>query len=446
MRLTNIAQLRLPPGSVYSYGVPFLARPDRPLPVSFDQRRHVGAGDRPGSWMAIAFRLDVPVTDASTPAFRERLAAAWDRVVARHGTLRTVFAPGPAGEVLLFEAERAGDGAWIDHALDGAVADDAVSRTVRDVFDTYCRPYAGPSHRLCLVVPDAPASDPRPIVVIGSDHSHVDMWSLVVIARDLAATLADPDTPLPEAAAFVDHTRALEAAPSAPDEIRGAWDDAITAGGGLMPRFPLDLGDISQPRPEVVEVRDVLDAAGMAAFEASATALGVRVTALALATLARISRDRAGVPLRAVFPVHSRNNPRWHDAVGWFITNAVIEIDTPTPQAAAAAVRRALAMGSHPLAPILEPYGGMPPTRGMFAISWLDLRRLPVAPPAGSAPHWVSAVIRTDGVMIWFVVDGSGMHLRCRYPDTPEARASVGGWLDAVEAGIRAGAAVPAGA
>ena len=58
----------------------------------------------------------------------------------------------------------------------------------------------------------------------------------------------------------------------------------------------------------------------------------------------------------------------------------------------------------------------------------------------------MSAVIRTDGVMIWFVVDGSGMHLRCRYPDTPEARASVGGWLDAVEAGIRAGAAVPAGA
>jgi len=39
--------------------------------------------------------------------------------------------------------------------------------------------------------------------------------------------------------------------------------------------------------------------------------------------------------------------------------------------------------------------------------------------------------------MIWFLVNRAGLHLRCRYPDTPEARANVGGWLDAVEQGLR---------
>ena len=32
--------------------------------------------------------------------------------------------------------------------------------------------------------------------------------------------------------------------------------------------------------------------------------------------------------------------------------------------------------------------------------------------------------------MLWFIVDASGLHLRCRYPDTTKARRNVGRWLD----------------
>lgn len=67
----------------------------------------------------------------------------------------------------------------------------------------------------------------------------------------------------------------------------------------------------------------------------------------------------------------------------------------------------------------------------MFAISWLDLRRLPVRVDSkGLGAQYVSASIRTDGVMLWFILDDSGLHLRCRYPDTDEARTNVGAWLD----------------
>ena len=75
----------------------------------------------------------------------------------------------------------------------------------------------------------------------------------------------------------------------------------------------------------------------------------------------------------------------------------------------------------------------------MFAVSWLDLRRLPVRiDAAGLGAHYVSAAIRTSGVMLWFIVDETGVHLRCRYPDTVQARQSVGSWLDELVFRMRA--------
>ena len=68
MRLTNITRLRLPFGRLMGYDVAVSA-PGRQLPISFDQQRHVGAGERPGSWMALTFTLPGPVP---TPAPRPR--------------------------------------------------------------------------------------------------------------------------------------------------------------------------------------------------------------------------------------------------------------------------------------------------------------------------------------------------------------------------------------
>ena len=428
MRLSHIDLLELPAGAVHSYAVEVRVRTDRPLPVSFDQRRHVGEGDRAGSWMAIALRL----------RYRDRvaLAVAWDRVVTRHPTLHTVFAA-EGGEVALHDAD-VGTGRWRTHPVPPGVPTAAV---IRAVFDDACRPFSHPSHALCVVEPaEAGADDGRSWVVIGSDHAHVDMWSLVVLARDLHRAL-EGETDAEIAAAFADHTAALASMPPAPAAVRDGWRNAIASGGGAMPAFPLPLGDVSEPRAEVVEVRDILDADGVARLDARAAAAGVRATAMALSALTEVSLRHAGAPLRAVFPVHSRTEARWRDSVGWFITNSVIESADPDPAACAAALKRALALGSYPLAPILAPYGGMPATPGMFAVSWLDLRRMPVSAPAGSTAHWVSASLRVDGVMVWFVLDDTGLHLRCRHPDTPEARASLAAWLSEVADALVARAA-----
>ncbi|NMO02107.1 GNAT family N-acetyltransferase [Gordonia sp. TBRC 11910] len=427
MRLTNVGHLRLPFGRLWGYDVT-VSQVGVGLPVSFDQRRHVGAGARPGSWMALSFRLRENVS-------RDALAAAWLAVIARHGTLRTAFSPGPDGPQLNEIEVR--PGGWTEHDI---APGEAVNDALRDVLDVACSPYNRPSHRLCVLETAA-----GPTVVVAADHSHVDMWSMLVIARDLLAALGDTragrEPHLPPAPPFVAHTRALLERPAAPDDVRRRWAEILTDSGGVMPKFPLPLGD-SELQPERVEVRDVFDVDDSAAFSAQARGDGVSTLTLAVSAMTAVTRELAGSPLRAVFPVHSRYEPTWHDSVGWFITNSVLESADADPAASAAAVREAVRLGSWPLKDVLEPWGGeMPEVPGMFAISWLDLRRLPVRVDSVSLQaQYVSAAIRTDGVMLWFILDESGLHLRCRYPDTPQARRNVGGWLDLLVDRLQSGA------
>ncbi|TQF73878.1 GNAT family N-acetyltransferase [Rhodococcus spelaei] len=429
MRLTNVAHLRLPFGRLLGYDVT-VGPLGRPLPVSFDQRRHVGAGDRAGSWMALSFKLSQPVPP-------DELAAAWLAVIARHGTLRSVFVPGDDGEPRLHEVEIL-PGDWALHPI---APGQAVNDALRDVLDRACSPYSRPSHRLCVL-----ETAVGPTVVVAADHAHVDMWSMLVIARDLLAALAvvrDGRTAsLPPAPAFAEHTRALQDRPSAPADVRRRWAEVLAASGEVMPRFPLPLGPATLQQ-ERVEVRDVLDVDDSAAFSAQARDDGVSTLALVVAAMTEVTRALAGTPLRAVFPVHSRYDSTWHDSVGWFITNSVLESADPDPRASAEAVKEAVRMGSWPLEDVLRPWGGMPEAPGMFAISWLDLRRLPVrVDAAGLEAQYVGATIRTDGVMLWFILDESGLHLRCRYPDTPEARRHVGTWLDTLISHVQSRASV----
>ncbi|WP_344323222.1 GNAT family N-acetyltransferase [Aeromicrobium halocynthiae] len=421
MRLTHVAHLRLPFGRVLGYELQVSSTADE-LPVSFDQRRHVAAGERPGSWMAITLRWDVDDLDA--------LATAWRRVVERHGTLCSVFEPAEQpGTDPRLRAVTLGLGRWVEHeTAPGARLSDAV----RSILDTHCTPYSRPAHRLCVVQGADEAT-----VVIAADHSHVDMWSLLVVARDLRAALDGrlDERPVP---AFADHTVALRERPRAPEDVRARWREVLRDAGDVMPRFPLPLGDLEDPVPERVELRDVLDVDASAALSRRARELGVSTLALTTSVMTAATADLAGTGLRAVFPVHSRYDERWHDSVGWFITNSVVDSADASPAACAAAIKEAVRLGSYPLEDVLAPWGGMPQAPGMFAISWLDLRRLPVRiDHLGMQAQYVSAAGRTDGVMVWFVLDEDGMRLRCRYPDTTTARASVRSWLDAVVHGLR---------
>lgn len=467
MRLTNVSQMQTQAGRLSSYVVTVGSGRRDPLPVSFDQKRHVSFGSRPGAWMAVSFQLP-------RPASLEELGEAWLHVLRRHGTLRSVFswkeesgdkdhsenAPLELASVELTEGE------W--QPLTGEASAGEIRATLRELFDVACDPFGYPSHRLCVIEPSViePSSTevpgPTPQIVIGSDHSHVDAWSLLVLVRDLTVCLEDlaagrtPGAQLPAADSFAAHTQLLAEKPAPPEEVLQRWREILHAGkrtgidpdsaevppenerAGSMPNFPLNLGNISSPVDEVVEIRDVFDAEELAFLEAHAAEHGVRLIAVAVSVMTRLARELAGQPLRTVFPVHSREDPRWFDSVGWFITNSVLENDDDSYAASYRTVKEAIRLGSYPLEPIMQPYGGMPQEPGMFAMSWLDHRKLPVNVPEDLNPQHISAVIRTDGVMIWFVINESGMHLRCRYPDTRQARRAMRTWLAGLVYGLRA--------
>lgn len=457
MRLTTVYNMDLRPGMVLRYDV--TAQPYKTSstpPISFDQKRHCSLGPRPGSWMAVAFALPSAATDT-------QLEQAWLQVIQRHETLRTrvVNPSNPALEMV-----HVSSGQWSaarpSHPrvrLSSTFTSSTDPRRVlREIFDEACDPFATPSHQMC-VVDHTTHIDPQAAsmtgdgdltphqftdatVVIGLDHCHTDAWSLLVLIRDFTAFLhaiqagtsgsLTPSPVLPPAHSFGEHTRDLLARPLAPAAVHSAWKRIMEV-DGQMPTFPLPLGDLSEPRDQVVKIHDVVDAEGLQSLETAAQKRGVRLLGVAVAAMA---------PLKAVFPVHSRRQPftpprTWAQAMGWFITNSVIRCSSSDPQEAMKSVKEAIKLGSYPLEPLLEPWGGMPHTTGMLAVSWLDNRKLPVQVDPALDPQHVSAEIKVNGVMLWFVVNHDGMHIRVRYPDTPEARSNVSGWCRSVCESIR---------
>lgn len=452
LHLTNITHALLPEGAVASCSLvvehvtpPLRApsdraaysRPGTDLPVSFDQRMHVGAGPRPGTWMAVAFELSEPVT-------RQVLGAAWLRVIQRHHTLRTVFErrahQSGSDPLRLYEVAEPLSVVWKEHSTE----QHGTRATLNRVLDQGCSPMARPAHRLCVVTP-ANAEEPV-TVVLAADHSHLDAWSLPLLAHDFLQAVKDvslpaPPPPVASAAAFVEHTRALATREPAPEMVQQRWQQILADGHGTMPIFPLPLGQLEPAPPETVSTRAVLDVAELAVLESRAEQMGHRLFTLVVCAMTRATLTTSGAPLRAVLPVHSRTEPKWQDAVGWFITNSVLDSPDPDPSACRAAVREALKLGSHALEPIMRPYGGMPVPLGMFMISYLDYRRLPAALPGELNPQHISASAPTTGVQVWFVVNHSGLQLRARYPQTAVAAESVDRWLSAVMDGLRSMAA-----
>lgn len=404
MRLTTINSMKLRPGRVLVYNVEATRDAAGP-PISFDQRAHCARGPRPGSWMAVSFDLPQPAT-------RTQIAQAYHRLIARHGTMRTAVHNPDAPTLLNIDIS---PGQW--HAEAPEDARDVLSK----LFDERCQPFATPSHQLTVVDHAGGDTLTDATIILAFDHTHTDAWSLLVTLRDFCALLAGEE--LPPTLSFGEHSQQLARRSAAPKHVVRRWREHLAAG---MPTFPGDLGNISIARPQVVEVFDIFSAEGLARFDFAAQTGGMTNLALLVQAMSRVA------PVRAVFPIHSRKQPHtqagtWENAMGWFITNSVLTY--AQGQDVTAAIRETIELGSYPLAPIMDEFPTVP---GMFAISWLDNRKLPITPDAQLHPQHISANFHTDSVMAWFVTNFDGMHMRVRYPDTPQARESVGRWCAGV--------------
>jgi mycolipenoyl-CoA---2-(long-chain-fatty acyl)-trehalose mycolipenoyltransferase / long-chain-acyl-CoA---trehalose acyltransferase len=437
LHVTTIDHYSPPPGELMRWTVDSgesVAIPS-PVPLSFNQQFHLSAAETGSVWLAAAFDMDGPID----PAALER---AYHLLISRHGTLHSAFVR--RGDRIDREVH---DPAQLivrqsDPVTTSTSAD--LRALLRGALDTACHPFDYPAFLLAAI-----NRTDRSTIICGFDHVHVDAYSMSIIIDDLhrlydrcrrgAGDSEVDESPMP--GNFVDYCAAeSDVAVIGPDDPRmRAWLDFFTEHNNTPPGFPLDLGlPPGQTAPQAVDLRDLLDAEATASFEVFCRANGATVFAGLLAAMARCARELGGGPrMSMLFPLHTRRSEQWRRAVGWFTTNAPLEVVASddfvaSVQQTGPALREAVNLGQVPMAQVLGAMGGLNRRRGdIFMVSFLDYRAMP-----GSSTHeeigaqHISNVTTADDVQFWISRTGRGLSLRTRYPGTPSAQSVIAAFLD----------------
>ena len=305
-------------------------RPDV-IPLSFSQNRLWFLDQLQGPSatynMVVGLRLQGPVNV-------EALGAALVDVVARHETLRTVFAaPGGVPEQIVIPADQADFGWTVVDASDWTQTqiDEAIKAVATHPFDL-----AGeiPMQSRLLRI-----SDHEHVVVAVAHHIAADGLSVAPLVRDLGVAyvsrsfgFAPPWTELP--VQYVDYTLWQRAQFGDLDDqdslIAGQlayWQDALA---GMPDRLQLPT---DRPYPPMADQRgasisvywsiELQQRIAELARKHNATSFMVMQAALAV-LLAKLS---ASSDVAVGFPIGGRRDPALDDLVGFFVNTLVLRVD-----------------------------------------------------------------------------------------------------------------------
>ncbi|WP_158890593.1 condensation domain-containing protein [Amycolatopsis anabasis] len=440
MRFSTLDRLPVEPGRVVEFtpARSTLAAADRaapsPVPPSFNQRFHLETARRqgPGHWLACAFDLPGPVDV-------EALRSAFVRWVRRHETLRSGFR---AGERFVVAPE---DFDLV--AADPVPAPDPRA-LLRERIGAVCDPLSWPSSLFTVVLHARGGT-----VFCAFDHCDADGYSLALAVHELRELYRGAE--LPPVGSFVDYCAGEQASEVPPDRRAAAtarWSEFLTACGGTSPAFPLALGVTPGQRPpQRMRCQQVLDARGAAAFERECRAAGGSVFAGVLAALAgAVHRLGGGEQVRVCAPLHTRNEPRWEHAIGWFTTVAPLELKVhsgfaDTVRDARAAFREALAYADVPVPVALSGVDFRRDRDDVFMLSYIDYRRFPGAEHhVPAAAYHLSSVTTADDAQFWVSRTDEGLFLRARHPATAVADRTIESFADAFAEVLTSAVAVAA--
>ncbi|NLG54571.1 MAG: condensation protein [Rhodococcus sp.] len=444
MYVTTIDRYDIEPGAVTEWTV--TARRDArtsAVPPSYNQRFHLDTARTQGVgasvWMAASF-------DVSGKPRCELLGRMFELFVARHDTLWTGFDVSAQGI-----ERRTLDP--VDIALTPSSARVISTRSdlrgyLRARFTEVCDPLTFPAYLFSAVTRAKSTT-----VIAAFDHTLVDGLSLAIAVRELSAIyellVSDPhvtseavNDALGTAGSFMayceEEQRAGKVAtvvtPADP-RIR-AWAKFYDECGGSAPSFPLDLGvEAGKPAPQASDVQAVLGAAETDLFErhcldAGGSMFTGMLTALAMAV--RLEGGPGELPLQ--FPLHTRRDSQWENAVGWLTTSAPLTVPVTDLDFAStltdthAAFRASLSLGSLNMKQIHDGVGDRyRRTRtDLFMVSYIDYRRI-----EGSDRHrelnarHISNITVCDDAQFWVSRTTEGLSLRSRFPDTATGRVTI---------------------
>ncbi|WP_423463473.1 hypothetical protein ACO229_01340 [Promicromonospora sp. MS192] len=475
--------------------------PVDPGPPSFLQGDHLRAyaarrssGGRHRAWTGTATRLGGPFDGAA-------LARALTRFVRRHEGLRTWFdvdACATGGDPVrhLVPADAVGFEVVDVPAFSPAPGrswDEWLTGHLTATFDAACRPDGWAPFALGAVVTDDGFG-----LFWGCDHAFTDGASQLMVLSELeelygqelgaldaaAPELAAGEPAAPEpatAGSFLDHARAEHALAAAtpPDapEIR-AWADAVTAHGGRLPRFALDLGLApGETAPVRIRSTTLLDAGGLARLDELAAAHGARFTGAVFAGIALTDARLTGATDWFGVTVVGSRGPGCETAQGWLCNFAPVAFPVagggapasftdvlPAADAAFRSARKVAAVPVHAALGVMLAGGVLDPASlgSPQLISYLDLRRFPGAgrPAYDNGLHFTGEG-RTANASLWVNRDHERLYVVMQTPDVPSAQAAadryvaeltatfeaaVGGAAGAAVGGAAAGGAAAGGA
>ena len=254
-------------------------------------------------------------------------------------------------------------------------------------------------------------------LVFATDHFHADMISVDLLADRVRGAAAGEIGFLET---LEDDSATGDASAGGGDAL-AVWRRFFEVTGGGIPGFPVDLGvGPAGPVPPVHDVRRIVDAVDMTGD------LESRTFAVLLSALADAMEPLTGTPeFPVIIPVHTRgprSDPRRH-TVGWMVSNAPVIARAGDPDATAAWLGDAVTVAGLPLETMVGSLRPALPEGTVPMVSYVDFRKQ--GPPEPETMYF-SSVSPTDTVQFWFSRRSSGIDLRTKYPDTPQAREAVG--------------------
>ncbi|QKT06779.1 condensation protein [Gordonia sp. X0973] len=457
-----------------------------PRPTSFNHEQHLSdalayqaqTGHTGGreSWLGLSIEFDEPL---SIPAIRAALTA-W---IDRHEVLRTHVVEaddsdaGAAPEVgaQRFRRFSAEPGAVsVKMSRVGWYHDPTLLLDqIAGWFDRSTAPVRWPAYCFATV-----GREDSFTLLFAGDHSLLDGYSLIAAVPELRALYrqavvaagrparghAPPLLPAESIGSYVDFSAAERAAAEqsrATDPAVDTWAEFLADG---MPRYPTVAGSAAasptasaaaghptarendrraeQPRgfavggyaegseaaadatPQISYYALLADDDTANEFTAVCSGAGATLFAGVMASLAYAAHRRTGVRrFRAILPRHTRHEPRWLAAVGWFVTLSPFDLEVSGAESftelavrASAELRRGRAAATQPLLRVAQLLGtsGAP----QFVVSFLDTRSAPGAPhdDSGGARVLRSHRYADDEVYLWINRTPSGLRLSARYP------------------------------
>ncbi|GGG12910.1 SL659 acyltransferase papA1 [Rhodococcoides trifolii] len=282
----------------------------------------------------------------------------------------------------------------------------------------------------------------------GTDHAFSDGASQILVISELADLYraevegTEPVDTSEISHSFLEYVRRERTAAAAVDHDSPAvaeWTRILTARGGVMPKFPLDLGlapgETAPVRP--VEL-DLLDASETDAFDKICHESGARTNGGIFAAIAITDHELAGVDDYFGITVLSTRGRDFAVSQGWFCNFAPVSFDvagartfTELASVAQEGYARAKALAAAPVHAVLgtliaSGVAGPDVASSPNLLSYIDFRRFPGAgSPTDDRAVLFTGEGRTANASMWINRDARHLYLGSQTPDTAIARANI---------------------